>query len=214
MPRERSEFFRDNNIKEREKLFVLAFEGNCTEEKYFNDLIVSGKVNEKLYHIYLLTRSKDDTNSAPIHVFKKLKDEIKEEFNLYKSDELWMIIDRDKWTKLDELCTDCKKENIFLAVSTPCFELWLLLHLKDISEYNETVRQKIIENKKTNKKRRYIEYLLINELGSYNKKNIKTEIFINNILIATERAKKIDNPNENYPYTLGSHIYKLIEKII
>ena len=35
MPRERIEFFRDSNVKEKEKVFVLAFEGNITEEEYF-----------------------------------------------------------------------------------------------------------------------------------------------------------------------------------
>ena len=35
MPREREEFFRESNTTEREKIFVLAFEGNITEEKYF-----------------------------------------------------------------------------------------------------------------------------------------------------------------------------------
>ena len=37
MPREREEFFRESNTTEREKIFVLAFEGNITEEKYFSE---------------------------------------------------------------------------------------------------------------------------------------------------------------------------------
>lgn len=38
MGREREEFFRDSNTDEREKIFVLAFEGNDTEEIYFEAL--------------------------------------------------------------------------------------------------------------------------------------------------------------------------------
>lgn len=50
MPREREEFFRESNTTEREKIFVLAFEGNITEEKYFSEF----KNSNKPYYPYCL----------------------------------------------------------------------------------------------------------------------------------------------------------------
>lgn len=45
MPREREEFFRESNTSEREKIIILAFEGNITEERYFSEFRNSNKFN-------------------------------------------------------------------------------------------------------------------------------------------------------------------------
>ena len=120
MPRERTEFFRESNTTEREKIFVLAFEGNVTEEKYFSEFKNSNKFNDELIYLHLLKREKDDTNSAPNHVFSKLKKEAKDEFNFKKGDELWMIIDTDRWKNIPKIIEACNDlENMFVAVSNP-----------------------------------------------------------------------------------------------
>ena len=64
MPREREEFFRESNTTGREKIFVLAFEGNVTEEKYFSEFKNSNKFNDELIYLHLLKREKDDTNAV------------------------------------------------------------------------------------------------------------------------------------------------------
>ena len=213
MPREREEFFRESNTTEREKIFVLAFEGNITEEKYFSEFKKSNKFNDELIYLHLLKREMDDTNSAPNHVFSKLKKEAKDEFNFKKEDELWMIIDTDKRKNIPKIIEACNAlENMFVAVSNPCFEFWLLLHIKDIQEYDEEVLELLLKNKKTGN-RNYAETKIVEVVGSYNKTNLKTEDFLPHIDNAVSRAKNLDQPQENYPTKLGSHIYKLIEKL-
>lgn len=213
MPREREEFFRESNTTEREKIFVLAFEGNITEEKYFSEFKNSNKFNDELIYLHLLKREKDDTNSAPNHVFSKLKKEAKDEFNFKKGDELWMIIDTDRWKNIPKIIEACNDlENMFVAVSNPCFEFWLLLHIKDIQEYNAEELELILQNKKTGS-RNYVETKIVGIVGSYNKANLKTEDFLPHIDNAVSRAKNLDQPQEEYPTKLGSHIYKLIEKL-
>jgi hypothetical protein len=213
MPREREEFFRESNTSEREKIFVLAFEGNITEEKYFSEFKYSNKFNDELIYLHLLKRGADDTNSAPNHVFSKLKKEAKDEFNFKKGDELWMIIDTDRWKSIPNIIKACNDlENMFVAVSNPCFEFWLLLHIKDVQEYNEEELELLFRNKKIGN-RNYIETKIIEIAGSYNKTNLKTEDFFPNIDTAVLRAKNLDQPQEEYPTKLGSHIYKLIEKL-
>lgn len=97
-----------------------------------------------------------------------------------------------------------------MALSNPCFEVWLLLHLKDITKYPKT---KIIafegnKNKELDKEIRRI-------CGSYNKSKLNTKNFLPNMENAIDRAKKLDiEPDHRWPNTIGTRVYKLAEKII
>jgi len=125
-----------------------------------------------------------------------------------------MIIDTDRWKNIPEVIQNCKKlENMFVAVSNPCFEFWLLLHIKDVKDYNEEELQLLLENRKTGS-RNYVDSKIVELLKFYNKKNLKTEYFIPTIDAAIFRAKELDQSKEDFPTTLGSHIYKLMEKLI
>ena len=216
MPRERNDLFRNSNSKPKEKIFVLAYEGNNTEAIYFEDLKDSNRFNDDLIYLFSLRRLKNDTKSAPTHVFKKLKREAKEEFNFSDKDELWMVIDRDEWANIPEILDLCKKEgNFYLALSNPCFELWILLHIKDLSEFASQELIDIYENKKVSARKTYLKRLLGTLLEhGYNESDLKSHRFIHAVDIAIERAKKLDDMAEEYPTKLGSHVYKLVEKII
>jgi hypothetical protein len=214
MPREREDLFRESNSLDKEKIIVLAFEGNDTEEIYFDEFKSSELFDDSLIFLHLLKRPKSDTNSAPNHVFKKLKKEAKDEYNFKDTDELWMIIDTDRWKNIPDIISECKKQsNMFVAVSNPCFEFWLLLHIKDIKEYNENELDLILKNAKVNSRKNYVETKITEILGSYNKSNPKPELFIPNIDFAIEQARQLDENKDEYPSKLGSHVYKVIEKL-
>lgn len=214
MPREREDLFRESNSFEKEKIIVLAFEGNDTEEIYFDEFKSSELFDDALIFLHLLKRPKTDTNSAPNHVFKKLKKEAKDEYNFKDTDELWMIIDTDRWKNIPEIITECKKQtNMFVAVSNPCFEFWLLLHIKNISDYDENELALILKNAKVSNKKNYVDSKITEILGSYNKSNPKPELFLPTIDVAIEQAKKLDRDNDEYPKKLGSHVYKVVEKL-
>ncbi len=215
MPRERDDFFRGSNTIDKEKIIILAFEGNDTERIYFEEFKESESFNDELIYLHLLKRPKSDTNSAPIHVFNKLKREAKDEYNFGKNDELWMIIDKDRWTNIPEIIQKCNDlKNMFVAVSNPCFEFWLLLHIKNIDDYSKEELNAIIQNKKVTNKKKYIDTQITEILGSYNKSNPEPKRFIPFINKAVSQAKKLDNPTEDFPQKLGSHVYKLVEKIL
>jgi hypothetical protein len=215
MPREREELLRESGFTDKEKIIVLAFEGNDTEEIYFEDLKSAELYNNDLIYLHILKRPKSDTNSAPKHVFNKLKREAKDEYNFKESDELWMIIDTDRWKNIDEIVSECKKQqNMYVAVSNPCFEFWLLLHIKEITEYSKDELELILKNNKVSKNSRpFVEKKIVEILGSYNKSNPKTEIFLKNIEKAIIQARNLNHNNEEYPTKLGSFVYKLIEKL-
>lgn len=215
MPRERSDFFRESSTTEKEKIIVLAFEGNKTEEQYFSAIKESTKFNKELIYLHLLKRKKGDTNSAPKHVFNKLKKEARDEFNFDSKDELWMIIDTDQWNNLPEIVDTCEKlKNMYVAVSNPCFELWLLLHIKDVSEYSTNELNDIFENKKVSKNRNYIEKKIIDILGTYNKSRLKAKEYIPHVDKAILQAKNLHIESEKFPSKLGTDVFKIVEKII
>lgn len=214
MPREREDLFRVSNTTPREKIIVLAFEGNDTEQLYFEEFKESEIFNNDLIYLHLLKRPKSDTNSAPNHVFNKLKREAKDEYNFERDDELWMIIDTDRWKNIEDMVLECQKqENMFVAVSNPCFEFWLLLHIKDISEYSLKEMELILQNRKVSLNRNYVDTKIVEILGSYNKSNPKPELYIPTIESAIRQAKKLNLSDENYPKSLGSFVYKIVEKL-
>lgn len=201
------DFRRISNLREVKKVFIIATEGEKTEPKYFNDMKYFYR--NSVIHVEVLKRL--DSASSPQHIIGQLN-QFKSNFDLENHDELWLLIDRDNWgdAKLSDIAAQCSQKKYHLALSNPCFEVWLLLHLKDITKYPKT---KIIafegnKNKELDKEIRRI-------CGSYNKSKLNTKNFLPNMENAIDRAKKLDiEPDHRWPNTIGTRVYKLAEKII
>lgn len=189
-PLERSEGFDHDAI-----LIVIATEGEKTEKNYLK-MFRSSKVKIEVLHT---TKG----FSAPKHVFKRLHD-FKEEHNLDKDDQLWLMIDVDDWPKdkLTLIGEECNEIGLRLAVSNPCFELWLFLHLSD------AVPDWPFSCKEIKKKLSAI-------LKGYNSSNLQTDKFKPHIKKAIKNAKKLDiNPVERWPAKAGTHVYKVVNEIL
>ncbi len=219
MPREPIPLIREGGFLEAEKLFILSYEGKVSEKKYFEDFRKSDFFNDSgLIEIISLKRPADK-GSDPISV-KELLEQAKQEFRFKESDEFWLIIDRDDWETIhkhnfDSLVEDCNSEkNFFLAMSNPCFEIWLIMHLKSISEFSEEEIQLIMNNQKVNASKNYIDKILGEIQGRGYNKRPNPNIFLPKTRIAINQAKELDIANEDYPTSLGSHVYKLAEKLL
>ena len=219
MPREPIPLVREGGFLEAEKMFILSYEGNVSEKKYFEDFRQSEWFNDSgLIEVISLKRP-TNKGSDPISV-KKLLQEAKKEYRFRDTDEFWLIIDRDDWEEIhnhnfDKLVDDCKKEgNFFLAMSNPCFEIWLILHLKDLNEYNEEEKSRLITNKRISNSKNYIDTVLSDIQGRGYNKRPNPRIFLPLTKVAIGRAKELDVENQDYPKQLGTHIYKLITKLI
>ncbi|WP_428115631.1 RloB family protein [Candidatus Poriferisodalis sp.] len=46
-------------------------------------------------------------------------------------DEIWCVFDIDEHPNLPQALNEARQSDIYVALSNPCFELWLLLHLED-----------------------------------------------------------------------------------
>lgn len=219
MPREPIPLIREGGFLDAEKLYILSYEGEKTEVKYFNNFRQSEFFNDSGIIEIVPLKRESNTGTDPLSV-KRLLKKAKSNYPFKKSDEFWLIIDRDHWEtihKIDfnKLVEDCNKEdNFFLAMSNPCFEIWLIMHLKDISEYNQDERKKLLENASVSRKKNHIDIVLGDLQATGYNKNPNPETFLPLTQTAIERASVLDNDDEPYPKDLGSQIYKLIEKLL
>lgn len=209
--RERREAFRDA------RLIVIASEGKDTERIYFKAL--AKEYTNPRVHVHILERSKDEqNNSSPEHVLKQLND-YKGHYELESDDELWLVVDRDRWAEamLSRVATECAQDNFMhVALSNPCIELWLLLHLVDATLLTPEEQQLWMENRRKSKNADpYLKVRLRQEMGSYHESSYDAKMLIEHVEVAIARAKALDkNPADRWPQTLGTRVYLLAESVM
>jgi RloB-like protein len=192
---------RRSSYRDPYTVFVIASEGTETEPAYFAALqahiLKTPQLNRRVKIEVLSRRDKGDTHSDPKQIIELL-DEFKENYVLKADDEMWLLIDRDhrqsatEKRKIADIQQLCKQKGYQFCISTPCFELWLLLHLKPLNDYDVATQLEFLDNKKVNKNRTRIEKELSDllvELGSgYNKHKLDMAIFFPKIEIALAHA--------------------------
>jgi RloB-like protein len=196
MPKKLRTFQRPLGERRYKKLFVVSVEGSKTEPQYF------AIFNQPQSIVLVKCLRKPSTESSPIQVLKRMEGYLRKE-SLRKSDEAWIVVDKDDWTEdqLRELLQWAKKsENHGFALSNPNFEYWLLLHFEDgkgVASSQECLTR------------------LKRHLPNYKKDIDGKKITLELIAKAISRAKQRDT---NRPYDLSktwnTSVYKLVEKII
>ena len=209
--RERQEAFRDA------RLIVIASEGKDTERIYFKAL--AKEYTNPRVHVHILERSEaEQNNSSPEHVLKQLND-YKEQYALEADDELWLVVDKDRWTEamLSHVATACAQDDFMhMALSNPGIELWLLLQLVDVTSLSLEEQQQWLENRRTSRRTDpYLKMRLRQEMGSYHEAAYDAQMLITHVEEAIERARALDkNPNDRWPQTLGTRVYLLAESVM
>ena len=192
---------REDKTYRDDRLFVIATEDTHASEKYF-DIFRNSRIQLRL----LPTR---DCNSAPEYVFQRL-DNFLEEHQMMDEDEFWLMLDTDHWVEPNkiadfrQLCTEAGQKGYQLAISNPCFETWLLLHVTDIDETEQFARcQEVVRR-------------LQEVLGGYSKRSIDPKYFSpETAATAVARAEKLDSPpGDRWPQKTGSHVYKVVKKLL
>ena len=183
-------------------LFVIAVEGEKTEPLYFsifND-------DSRVVHVRCL---EGKTESAPPHVLRRMVRYLAdEEADLKKTDEAWLVVDKDQWSEQQLLplhqWVSKRKRNgpeRGFAVSNPSFEYWLLLHFEDGNDIAD-LRQCIHR----------LRHHLPESGKSIDPQGFSEEM----ILKAVERARKRNNPPcTDWPRNPGcTTVYLLVENIL
>ena len=128
--------------REPRRRILVVCEGRVTEPRYFRAL-------RSEYRNALVEIEIDDRGGTPKTLVERAAERKREaereaksqrdEFLLY--DEVWCVFDIDDHPKLADARQQARDNDILLAVSNPCFELWALLHFQDQAAYIE--RQKV-----------------------------------------------------------------------
>lgn len=139
-------------------------------------------------------------------------------FDLKRDDLCYLLIDRDSWEpkEIAQIAKCCEQCGFYLILSNPSFELWFLLHGRDVSLLTDSEKGKILRNQRQSKDRKYIETLIVKEFGKYVKKSPNNKQFfdIENIEFAIQNAKNLDLfPQHRWPEYLATRVYIPVEVI-
>lgn len=184
---------RETNVRDA-WLCIIATEGARTEKQYF------AMFPHRRVRVEILATGADN-QSSPQHVLNRIA-LFKEQYDFGEKDQLWLMIDRDRWPieNLKVVCRGAREGNIGLAISNPCFEVWLLLHHRDIEV--EELNCKAMEAQ------------LRKQLGSYSKTNLSIDMFKPYISEAIRRAKALDTDTiSHWPTAPGTHVYRVVQSL-
>lgn len=196
----------DRAIQQRDaRLFVIAVEGEPTgaEHAYFTELELRRLVDRKRVKLILLPADPARHDSAPGQVLARLDAHCQRHKMREQYDELWLVLDVDAWhsATLASVAQDALQRRYRLAVSNPCFELWLLLHETDELQFLATHEPR---QRSGAMKRR---------LGELRVKGPQPAT-LERIWAARARAQRLDDrPAERWPSGTGSHVYKLVDAL-
>lgn len=116
------------DTRSEKRLFVVSVEGAATEVEYFRRL-------EKLFYRTCIIDILSDVNkSSPGSVLERIQNY---RCSLKLGDELWCVVDKDRWSdaQLDRIEEWARSASAGvsrnLGLSNPKIELWLLLHFAD-----------------------------------------------------------------------------------
>jgi hypothetical protein len=188
---EKSGSYRESHIARRaadrdEAVRVLVVSnGTSTEVSYFKGLRnAHRRSNIKIKVV--------DKRGAPEHLVKHAKylREMHDEF-----DEIWCVFDVDEFD-LSRPVSEATAADMRVAVSNPCFEVWLLLHHDDRRAPFQSAKE--------------AERALKDLLPQWSKSNTRYEDFQQGVLKAVERARNLDPTGKDYQRNPSSSVWQLI----
>ena len=176
-----------------DRLFIVACDDTYAPKQYF------GFFQIPRVHVHVVAT--EDGTSAAEHVLGRVM-----ELDHEKDDELWLLLDTDHCTAGGHVqsflaaMTAAKQKGINVALSKPCFELWLLLHHEEESSAQLLPDCKAVSD------------ALRAKLGQYNKTNLKPEHYpLASVLEACARSQRLDEavPGGDIPNASTTRVYKL-----
>lgn len=181
-------------------LIIIATEDEKTEPLYFEMDCFKHK------RIQIRVVSTEEGKSSPKDVLDRLHKEATE-YQFGKGDQFWLVIDKDRWTDemLYKVIDLCEGQDYRLALSNPCFELWLLLHFKKIEELEweqEPSSCGVVKSV-------FGPLLDKRDGGNYD------ATYADFIQQAVEEAKKLDShPDAPFPDCPGTRVYRLVAELL
>lgn len=127
MPRKKRPLDRDSGLLRDANLIVIASEDTYAAKAYF--------ARFRTRRTKFIVLPTEDGRSSPGAVLQRL-DEFKAKYATEENDQFWLCIDQDHWAEsahigtLIQVLRHCADKQFGIAISNPCFELWMLLHFE------------------------------------------------------------------------------------
>jgi hypothetical protein len=186
------------------KLFVVATEDTCAPKQYFS-FFPHPRVHVKVLET-------QDGLSSPEHVIKRLV-AYANDYQIGEEDQLWALLDTDHWImgnhkqNLIASLNDARSHGYRVAMSNPCFDLWLLLHHLPVAVGHVFANSDEIAN------------AIRAACGEFNKTNLKSSHYSSEqVANAVQHAKALEPSGVDvetgfWPESTGSRVYLLIEQL-
>lgn len=193
----RNKLYTRREPDKEEKLYFIFCEGEKRETTYFyffnriaSQIIIQiipigdGKNSPTgLYNNACQSLLKNEKNSAPT-------------YSINDEDEVWFIIDTDKWgNEIDTLRSSViKHKNWFVGQTNPCFEVWLYYHFKSvkpektITDWKNYLNEIIAGGFDNRKHPKYIQTAIANSESNFSASNNQPDLATSELFIL---AKKI-----------------------
>ena len=194
MPKKKRGYKKGEQHKDA-RLFVIVAEGE-RKDAYFQWF------HEKNLRISIQVIPREENKSAPSHFLERLDKYIQETGWREKDGDLvWFVLDVDRWERkeIEDLRIHCEQNKSWhIAVSNPCFEVWIIFHLLEILEDN-------------GEEPKDLKTMIPNIIrGGFNTDNICPLIET-----ATQNARKADgNSMHHFPDRMKTKVYQLAEQML
>ncbi len=203
--------------KRPRRRYFIACEGRRTEYQYFQGLMQAALelgISPLVEMVPL--RHGPNTGSNPLNIFEETVQTLQKSDHYYPElDHVSIIVDRDQQSfkvfQFEAMLTLCKEAGFNLCITNPCFELWLLMHYSDLSEYDSNV---LLDNRKIGSRTQVERYLMNHLGGRYNKSRLQfRRSFKDKVFIALEHARSFPCRAEDLKDDIGTGVGSLIESL-
>jgi hypothetical protein len=199
MPRKKRSLDRDAGVLRDAPLIVIASEDTYAVKQYFDRFLTT--------RVQFETLTTQDGRSSPVDIIARLDDHrrnnVTEDY-----DQFWACFDQDHWARanhihnLSDVLAHCRKTGYRVAISNPCFELWLIMHLEDPDLSAVTTCQEARDR-------------LARLAGGYNKTKCcgSMPFTSEHLHAAINRSKAIDTVGE-IPASPLTRVYLIVEELL
>jgi hypothetical protein len=180
-------------------LVVIASEDTHAVRQYF-DFFESTRIQFRVLET-------QGGKSAPEHVLNRINEYI-EEFEIDEGDTFWVVCDCDHWVEpshiknLTYVLQQCRQKGIQVALSNPCFDLWLLLHFAEFPVEDVLTCEEVANRLRA-------------AAGGYNKTKVYN-LQLNNekVSAAVNRAAEKHASLEEIPKRLQTAVHLIIQSLV
>lgn len=199
MPRKERPLNRDTGVVRDASLVVIASEDTYAAENYF--------CRFKSTRVQFRVLPTQEGESSPTHLVDRLR-QYRDEFSIGSDDVLWYCGDTDHWVRnghqriMSQAIQHCRQAEFRVALSAPCFEVWLLLHFVD--QIPDSI-----------KNCGHIQPILSEVSGGYSKRlGLKVPLTNSMVRRALSNAEKLSVDEYKIPEEASTQVHRIVQDVI